>query len=486
MSYRIESIDLWIRETPPDRMSFVIGRPAAGAAQGTPTPRRPRGIVIVRAMVSDQSGRQSWGVSGDRPSFGWLDKRTRYTPEQSLSRLLGLVVSARDVYLRQVEFETPFAHVVRCEPEIRRIGRESDHVGLSVTYASALLERALVDAVCRLEGRTVFEAVRDQQLGLQPELVLPQLAGCAPRDWLPLSPRTLFSIRHTVGITDPLRRADLPESQRRNDGEPETLEEYIHRDGLRYFKVKVSGNPDADLARLARLWELLLEIADPVVTLDANESFPTLGDFELFVDRLEREQLGLFQHTEFIEQPLSRELTLDPATSGAVRRLAARKPLVIDEADGEWDACARALQIGYSGASHKNCKGFFKSLINRTLMHHEAQRTGRSLLQTGEDLGTMPLVAVQQDFAALGILDINHCERNGHHYGFGLSHLTPGEKAQARAHHPDLYVERGGETFLNIQNGQVTCKTLQVPGMGVAFEPDWTALIPLTKWTPQW
>lgn len=103
---------------------------------------------------------------------------------------------------------------------------------------------------------------------------------------------------------------------------------------------------------------------------------------------------------------------------------------------------------------------------------------------TGEDLSNMPLVPLHEDFAALALLGIDHCERNGHHYTFGLKYLTDSEKDLVRKHHPDLYVQRGGELFLNIRGGAVDISSLQVTGFGVAFEPDWKALIPLADWKP--
>jgi hypothetical protein len=98
----------------------------------------------------------------------------------------------------------------------------------------------------------------------------------------------------------------------------------------------------------------------------------------------------------------------------------------------------------------------------------------------------MPLVPLHQDFAALGILGIDHCERNGHHYSFGLQHLTDTEKQLTKRHHPDLYVERHGNLFLNIQNGQVRCGSLQKAAFGVVFEPDFNNLTPLKDWDVKW
>ncbi len=62
MNYKIESINLFVRELPPDRMVFAIGKVKAK--------RRPRAVWLCRMVVSDEKGNSAWGVSGDRPSFG--------------------------------------------------------------------------------------------------------------------------------------------------------------------------------------------------------------------------------------------------------------------------------------------------------------------------------------------------------------------------------------------------------------------------------
>ena len=102
----------------------------------------------------------------------------------------------------------------------------------------------------------------------------------------------------------------------------------------------------------------------PVVTLDGNESATDIDAFARFVERFEKKIPGLFQHTAFIEQPLTRALTHDKSTSRTIRKISAKKQLVIDEADGNTTSFKNAFRIGYDGTSHKNCKGFLKSLMN--------------------------------------------------------------------------------------------------------------------------
>ncbi|SVB10675.1 uncharacterized protein METZ01_LOCUS163529, partial [marine metagenome] len=281
MSYHIESIELYVRELPPDRMVFAIGKVKAK--------RRPRGVWLCRMVVSDEKGNSAWGVSGDRPSFGWLDKRKKYSSEQKYARLKQLVQAARKVYLGYSKFKTPFELWHNCHGQIQKLGRTQDHESLSASYASALFERAMLDAVSRLHNKSIFEMLQSDSLGIDAARLHPELKDISIGKTLPRRPLREIYIRHTVGAKDPILAADLPKASRLNDGEPETLEEYIRRDGLRYFKVKIIGDPEADLARLERVWSAVVHADQPVVTLDGNESIHNLDAFARFMESFEKQ-----------------------------------------------------------------------------------------------------------------------------------------------------------------------------------------------------
>ncbi len=171
-------------------------------------------------------------------------------------------------------------------------------------------------------------------------------------------------------------------------------------------------------------------------------------------------------------------MTFDEQSADVVRRIGVKKPLIIDEADGTLDAFRRAEQLGYAGCSHKNCKGLLKSLINLAYVHY-GRSQGRPLLMSAEDLQNLPIVPLHQDFAAVSMLGLTHCERNGHHFNRGLCMVSDRERALAGRHHRELYRRRGDELFLDIRDGAVNVTSLQCPGFGVQFEPDWESMRPL-------
>src|SRR5690606_9892301 len=130
--------------------------------------------------------------------------------------------------------------------------------------------------------------------------------------------------------------------------------------GNRYFKIKVSGDDDADLDRLERIAGVLDGTGRPYhVTLDGNEQYDDEEATARFVQkmrtrpRLERFNASLL----YLEQPIKRAAAL----SRPVSALAALMPTIIDESDGDLDAFPAARALGYRGVSSKTCKGLYKS-----------------------------------------------------------------------------------------------------------------------------
>ncbi len=478
MSYSIKTIELYVRETKPGRMLFSLGKQKEQSKlqQGLLNP-----LGHVRLILQDSNGNETFGCAGDRLSVRWLDKRPGRSLDLKRRELVQLLGDARNIAHSVGEFETPFEFWQKTHPQIMKRGKSMGQEDLTSSYASAQFERAVLDAFCRLHQKPIFDMVKSGRVGFDAASIHPELKSFPFEGSLPQRPLSQFWIRHTIGSSDPLTAHDLSEANRANDGLPETLEEYVREDGVRYFKIKVSGNPEKDLQRLSAIWDVIVNAQAPVITLDANEAFDDLKTFEKFLVRFDRELTGMFQHVTYIEQPLRRQLTLDPTTEKAITRLAELKPLLIDEADGTTDSYRRALNIGYDGTSHKNCKGVFKSLANYALMMKRAE-SGRSTFLSAEDLQNLPVVPLQQDFTTLGILGVEHCERNGHHYNFGLSMLSEKDRSSALKSHPDLYIEKEGEGFLNLQNGQVRCASLQCPGFGISNEPDWPSMMNMDEW----
>ncbi len=478
MPYRITSMRLLVRETGPARLPSALGK------KGLSTDQRVRvtsPICHLHLVIRDDDGNQAFGCSADRLSVRWLDKRPGRSKGLKLRELVALLEQTTAIYQSQGVFDTPFGLWHNCHDQVMAAGRKANQQDLTSTYVSSLFERAVIDGVCRLEGISFAQALKDNVLGIDLNLLNHHCRDIQVAGLFNHPPQTRIEVRHTVGTFDPLTRADIDDGIEINDDLPVSLDECIDVYGLRCFKIKISGDPDHDLKRLDAIWQLLPRDRPPIVTLDANEAYEDLAAFEQLVSAIERDNLAMFQHISFIEQPLPRSLALSDAAGPTIRRVGERKPVIIDESDGTLDAFQRARVLGYAGTSHKNCKGVYKSIGHYAWIQRLAEM-GETAILSGEDLQNLPIVPLHQDLAVAGCLRIPHVERNGHHYNRGLSILSARDKRNAARNHRDLYAKYRGEHYLRIVDGAVETASLHGKGFGVVDEPDWRSMEPLDVW----
>lgn len=439
--------------------------------------------AMLEIEVEFKDGGRAKGVASDFLAYKWFDKRPEKTPADNVSDLLQALTDARAVYA-DAGTDSPFNLWQSTRGEIERLSLNRGFNRLGASFAGSMMERAIIDATGRHLGLCFDDMVRQNQLGLQPQMVLPEVGFNDIMAALPTTPLHKIALRHTVGLIDPIADADEV-IDAPNDGYPVTLEEYLRVDGLNYLKVKISGDIDADIDRLTAIATVVSRCGREVqVTLDGNEQYTDLDGFVALVERIRTTPAlaPFWDSVLFIEQPLHRDVAMaTPLSEQALMTI--DRPLLIDEADGWAEAFHEAIDLGYEGVSHKNCKGVYRSLINAGLAHRLNADVGKDkYFQSAEDLTNLAVVSLQSDLAVIATLGIRHVERNGHHYFAGLDHLPDHEREQALADHPDLYERTGASVGLRITQGMLETGSLQVPGLGVTHLPDMSIGIPETDW----
>ena len=433
--------------------------------------------AYVRARVALEDGREAWGIAAEMLAAKWFDKNPALSNDDNFAQLRASLRLCADHYLGDRTPRTAFElFATHYRDQITRAAGKQLNP-LVAGYGPALIDRAVLDAVCRLHGASFFDAMRANVAGIAPRELAPDLAGFDMDAFLTrLTPRASVHARHTVGLVDPITSADQSSSGRVNDGLPETLEEVVTEYGHTYFKLKVAGDLRADLARLTAIAAVLDRADAPYhVTLDGNEQYESVDAITELWTAMERAPAlrRLVASTLFIEQPISRTAALVADVSA----LAARRPVIIDESDGEIDSFVAAQARGYRGVSSKSCKGLYKSLINAArCVQANAQHRGTRYFMSGEDLTTQAGVSVQQDLALAALLGLEHVERNGHHYVNGMAALPATEQNAFLKAHPDLYARTAGAVRLHILEGRLVLGSLHCPGLGVAAEPDWATM----------
>ena len=427
------------------------------------------------ARVELEGGGGVWGTAAEMLAPKWFDKDPGLSNAQNIEQLRLSLRLARAFYTEGRLARTPFRLFAdNYHFQIAECGRRGLNP-LVAGYGPALLDRAVLDAVCRARGISVYEAVRTNVPGLDPAHFLPEFAGFDVGTFLAhLSPAREIHARHTVGLVDPITAGDARE--RVDDGLPETLDEVVDRYGHTYFKLKVGGDVDADVARLTAIAGVLDRSREPYfVTLDGNEQYSSVDHVVELWEAMTRAPAlrRLVDAVLFVEQPITRKAAL----LYDIAPLAAHRPVIIDESDADLDAFVEARAMGYRGVSSKTCKGLYKSLINAARCARWNSDLGRSTyFMSAEDLTTQAGVALQQDLALVTLLGLTHVERNGHHYVDGMAARPDTEQRAFLAAHADLYGAPDGVVRVRIRGGRLAIGSLGCPGFASAAEPDWSSM----------
>src|SRR5258706_6923539 len=188
--------------------------------------------AFVRCRICTEDGREAEGAAAELLAPKWFDKNPALTNEDNYEQLRASLRTARERYLAHGA-QTAWRH-------------SSPGKGLVENYSPPLIDRAVLDALLRALGISFFKAIQQNVVGAEP------FAGIAsPEFFAGLKPLWRIAARHTAGLVDPITAGDI--HPRVGDGLPETLEEVVARYGHRWFKLKVGGDANADVERLAAI-----------------------------------------------------------------------------------------------------------------------------------------------------------------------------------------------------------------------------------------
>ena len=445
----------------------------------------PHLFVRIEAEVR---GKRVIGISSEGLPPKWFTKDPTTSFRQDLEDMLAVIRHACDVALELEPADTPFAWWRALYTAQMAWGDEQRYPPLLTGLGASLMERAALDAFCRATAMPFPEAVRTNALGVRVGDLHPELKETEPGYFLPARPPRRIIARHTVGLADPLTDDEIPAAERLQDGLPQSLAACVRAYGLTHFKLKLCGTLAQDVARLRQIAVVLSETVGDgyAFTLDGNEQYKSVSDvchaWEAF--QTEPSLRSFMPHLLFVEQPLHRDVALSEDAARELRGWRERPPIIIDESDGTAESAALALESGYAGTSHKNCKGVFRGIGNACLItHRRRQQPQRRFAISGEDLANVGPIALPQDLTAMATLGIEHVERNGHHYFRGLSMLPEDVQAQVLAKHGDLYrTHEQGFPTLDVRAGRVEIDSLLVAPFGTGFTLDTSQFTPLSEW----
>jgi L-alanine-DL-glutamate epimerase-like enolase superfamily enzyme len=339
-------------------------------------------LLNVTCRVRTSAGPEAWGFGSMTLGNAWAFPAA--AQEEGLGAMKALAGELRNVTAACQERGHPLDLFRSLEPEYLRAARDVSAMRnlpvpipkLCTLVVASAFDAAIHDAYGKAFGVSCYETYspRFMTRDLSHDLG-PRFAGEYLDRYVPSAPRARMPVFHSVGASDALEAADV--RVRIDDGLPNTLEEWIARDGLIRFKIKLNGGDlAADFDRVVHIDRVvtraqgLRRATDWKYSLDFNEGCPNVAYLMEFLHRIREVTPGGFDRIVYIEQPTARDLQRDRAN---VMHAAARlRPVVIDESLTDLESLLLAREMGYTGVALKACKGQSQAM----LMAAAAQKYG--------------------------------------------------------------------------------------------------------------
>ncbi len=132
--------------------------------------------AFVRARIAVEDGVEAIGASAELLAPKWFDKNLALTNEDNFRQLRDSLRLAREAYLADTRSRCAFRHAASCYQALIDSGGLRGLNPLVVGFGPALIDRALLDALCRALDVSFHDAIRCNAPGIDASLT-PDLAG---------------------------------------------------------------------------------------------------------------------------------------------------------------------------------------------------------------------------------------------------------------------------------------------------------------------
>lgn len=413
-------------------------------------------VLNVKLAVETRSGKTAQGFGSMPLSNVWSFPSRKLTYDQTLGAMKELVAA----FWETVEEDTEFGHPVdlghALEPRflahLGPVGRELD-LGEPIPVLAALVaaspfDAAIHDAYGKVHGLNCFHTYGPEFLPHDLGHYLGhEFAGETLDQYVLREPKPRMPLYHLVGALDPLAPADVKKPV--GDGLPETLGEWMTRDGLTHLKIKLNGDDlNWDVDRVVAVNWVAEEaqrhrrVNQWWYSLDFNERCQNVEYLLDFLRHLREKAPAAFDRVQYIEQPTARDLKAN--RQNVMHEAAKLKPVVIDESLVDLESLQLAREMGYTGVAFKACKGQTQTL----LLAAAAQKYG--LFRCVQDLTCVGPSLIHSASVAAHIPGVAAIESNGRQY-------CPAANDPWDARFPGVFTIRDGTMNTAILNG---------PGLG--------------------
>ncbi len=312
---------------------------------------------------------------------------------------------------------------------------------LAAQVCASPADAAVHDAFGKLCGVSTYDAYGPDFIDHDLSRYLgPRFSGRYLTDFVAPRFRPDLAVFHLVGALDKLTEAELTDDDP-DDGLPVSLDQWIRRDGLFCFKVKITGTDiDWDVERTAAVAEVAYQTRRAMdldgtifLSVDSNELHESPDAVVEYLRKLRERSPLAYRALLYVEQPTERDLE---AHRFDMRPVAQLKPVLADEGVTDLEKLELARELGWSGVALKTCKGHAASLI------YAAKAQADGMLLSVQDLTNPGLSLIHSAGFAARLPTIMGFEYNARQY-------LPWSSPELQSAHKPLFRVRGGKVSLS-------------------------------------
>ena len=325
-------------------------------------------LLNVHCRVTTQNGQTAWGFGSMTLGNVWAFPSATMSYDTTLDAMKALAsrIARLTGDCSEIGHPLDIAHVL--EPEYLKAAADvSAELTLSepipklcTLVVGSPFDAALHDAFGKVHGRNVYDTYGPDLMTHDLSRYLgPDFQGAQLDRALLSKPLEQIPVFHSVGGLDPLDTSDVEKPVR--DGLPETLSEWIRRDGLVRIKIKLQGDDLAwDVERTLAI-DRVSATRDMAYCLDFNERCRDVQYILEFLHRIRDRSPHAFERILYIEQPTARDLKAN--RQNEMHEAAQLRPVVIDESLTDLESLVLAREMGYTGVALKACKGQSQTML---------------------------------------------------------------------------------------------------------------------------
>ncbi len=399
--------------------------------------------LTVRATVENRRGDTAEGLGNILLSDIWGYPSAEMSHEDRDEAMREVALRFCELLMEGARFGHPIDLYMEVKPELKRI---ADEVGAGLAVATPMpvlgalvcaspADAALHDAFGNVNGICSYDGYGPEFIDHDLSRYLgDEFAGKYVADYVHDAYRPDMPIFHLVGGMDKLRRDEVTGDDP-DDGLPVSLDQWIERDGLICYKVKLTGaDIDSDVARTVEVAQVIDENRDLIggdrfyLSTDSNEMNESPETVVEYAEKLREASPTAYEALLYFEQPTERDLRVHCFD---MREVAEHKPVVVDEGVTDVEMLQLAEELGWSGVGLKTCKGHSSALLYVAYAHEH------DLVVTVQDLTNPGLSLIHSVGLAARIDTLMGVEYNSRQY-------LPNAAPELRAKHPDLFTVTGG------------------------------------------